>query len=66
MLLESNLCHNKGLSGGSAVKNPPVNARDPRDSGSIPGMERSPGGENGNQLQYSSWKTLWTEEPGGL
>ena len=22
--------------------------------------------ENGNPLQYSSWKIPWTEEPGGL
>ena len=32
------------------VKNPPANAGDP---GSIPGSERSPGGRNGNPLQYS-------------
>ena len=34
-------------------KNPPVNAGDTRDAGSIPGWERSPGGGNGNPLQYS-------------
>ena len=33
-----------------AVKNPPVNARDVRDAGLIPG---SPGVGNGNPLQYS-------------
>ena len=32
------------------VKNLPVNARD---SGSIPRLGRSPGGGNGNPLQYS-------------
>jgi len=32
------------------VKNPPANAGD---LGSIPGSERSPGGGNGNPLQYS-------------
>ena len=32
------------------MKNPPVNAGD---AGSIPGLERSPGGGNGNSLQYS-------------
>ena len=48
------------------VKNPPARAGGVRDSGSIPGLERSPGGGNGNRLQYSSWKTPWTEEPGGL
>ena len=35
------------------VKNPPANARDARDMGSIPGSGRSPGGENGNPFQYS-------------
>ena len=35
------------------VKNPPTNARDVRDSGSIPGWGRSPGGGHGNPLQYS-------------
>ena len=35
------------------VKNPPVNAGDIRDVGSIPGSGRSPGVGNGNQLQYS-------------
>ena len=37
----------------AAVKNPPANAGDVRDNGSIPGMGRSPRGENGNLLQYS-------------
>ena len=32
------------------VKNPPANAGD---VGSIPGLGRSPGEENGNALQYS-------------
>ena len=36
--------------GGSMVKNPPANAGD---VGSIPGTGRSPGGGNGNPLQYS-------------
>ena len=35
------------------VKNPPANAGDIRDEGSIPGMGRSPGGGHGNPLQYS-------------
>ena len=34
------------------VKNLPANARDVRDSGSIPGSGRSPGGGHGNPLQY--------------
>ena len=35
------------------VKNTRANAGDIRDTGSIPGLERSPGGEHGNSLQYS-------------
>ena len=35
------------------VKNPPAHAGDLRDVGLIPGLERSPGEENGNPLQYS-------------
>ena len=35
------------------VKDPPANARDIRDPGSIPGSGRSPGGGNDNPLQYS-------------
>ena len=30
------------------VKNPPANAGDRRDAGSVPGSGRSPGEENGN------------------
>ena len=32
------------------VKNPPANAGDIRDVGSIPGLGRSPGGRHGNPL----------------
>ena len=35
------------------VKNPPANAGAKGYSGSIPGLGRSPGGGNGNPLQYS-------------
>ena len=41
-----------GFPGGSAGKNPPVNAGDTRDGHSIPGSEGSPGVTNGNLLQY--------------
>ena len=34
--------------GGTSVKNPPASAGNIRDIGSIPGLGRSPGGENGN------------------
>ena len=39
-----------GFPGGSVIKNPPANAGD---AGSIPRSGRSPGGGNGNPLQYS-------------
>ena len=44
--------------GGSVVKNLPAHARDTEagdtgDAGLIPGWGRSPGGGNGNVLQYS-------------
>ena len=46
------------------VKNQPANAGD---SGSIPGLGRSPGGGNGNPLQYSCIDaSVDREEPGGL
>ena len=35
------------------VKNPPANAGDTRDAGTIPGLGRSSGEERGNPLQYS-------------
>jgi len=34
------------------VKNPPASAGDIRDVGSIPRLGKSPGGGNGNPLQY--------------
>ena len=43
----------EGFPDDSAVKNPPANAGDARDSGSIPGLGRSPGAGNGNLLQGS-------------
>ena len=36
-----------------AVRNLPANAGDPRDTGSIPRLGRSPGGEHGNPRQFS-------------
>ena len=48
------------------VKNPPANAGDTRDSGSILGSGRSPGGGSGNPLQYSCLENPWTVEPAGL
>ena len=39
--------------GGAMVKNPPANAEDARDEGSVPRSRRSPGGGHGNPLQCS-------------
>ena len=36
-----------------AVKNSPPSAGDIRDTGSVPGSAKSPGGEHGNLPQYS-------------
>ena len=45
------------------VKNPPANAGN---AGLITESGRSPGGGNGNPLQYSCLGNPWTEEPGRL
>ena len=42
-----------GFPGGKVVKNQPASARDTGDSDSVPGLGRSPGGENGYPLQSS-------------
>ena len=59
--------HSRASQAVLVVKNPPANAGDARDTGSIPGSgrcpvspggERSPGGGHGNPLQHS-----WLENP---
>ena len=40
------------------IKNPPANARDVRDVGSIPGSGRSPGRGRGNPLHYSCLESM--------
>ena len=57
----SNILQN-GFHGGTVLKSPYANAGD---TGLIPRLGRSPGGGNGNSLQYSCWDIPWTEEPGG-
>ena len=42
-----------GFPDGTMIKNPPANAGDTKDSGFIPESGISPGGGNGNPLQYS-------------
>ena len=46
------------------VKNSPANAGDIRDAGSIPELERAPGGHS-NSLHILAWRISWTEEPRG-
>ena len=49
------------------VKNPPANAGDTRDVGSIPELGRFPLEES--MATYSSilaWRIPWTDKPGGL
>ena len=41
----------EGFPGGTSGKEPPANAGDIRDVGSISGLERCPGGERGKPLQ---------------
>ena len=48
------------------VKNLSANAGDVRDTGSIPGLGRAPGGGRSNPLQCSCLEIPWTEEPRGL
>ena len=43
-----------------------VSAYNSEDSGSIPGLGRSPGEGNGNPLQYSCLENPTDGEPGGL
>ena len=43
----------QGFPGGTVLNNPSMNAEHARDSGSIPGLGRSPGTGNGNPLLYS-------------
>ena len=42
-----------GLPAGASGKEPPAHAGDIRDTGSIPGLERSPRVGDGSLLQYS-------------
>ena len=52
-----------GLPGGSLVKHLHANAED---TGSVPGLGKSPGEGNDNPFQNLALEILWTEEPGRL
>ena len=55
-----------GFLDGSASKVSTCSAGDTGDKSLIPGLGRSPGGGNGNPLQYSCLENPMDEEPGGL
>ena len=60
-----------GFPGGASGKEPPAKAGDVRDMGSIPESGISPGGGNGNLLQYSCLKNImyrevWWDKVNGL
>ena len=48
------------------LKNLSANAGDIRDVGSVPGVERSPGGGHATHSSILAWRIPWTEKPGGL
>ena len=52
-----------GFPGGSVAKNLPANAGD---TGSTPGLGRSPGEGNGKHSSILAWKIPWSEKPGVL
>ena len=54
------------LPGGSVVKNLPAKEGDKRDTGSTPGLGRSPGVWNGNLLQCSCLENPMDRRPEGL
>ena len=51
--ISKNLLYIWGPQVALVLKNPPANAGDVRETGSIPGLGRSSGGGHGNPLQYS-------------
>ena len=56
MEIKSAIWTSLGFPDGSVVKNQPANAGDAGDVGLDPGLGRSPGGGNGNPLQYACLK----------
>ena len=56
----------EGFPAGSAVKNPPANAGDTRDAGSVPELGRSLPEKMATHSSILAWRIPWTEEPGRL
>ena len=57
---------NRGFPDGAGGKEPPADAGDISDEGSIPESVRSPGEGNATHSSTLAWKIPRTEEPGGL
>ena len=55
-----------GFPGSSVVKNPPINAGDVGDMGSIPGQDDPPEKQMATYSSILAWEIPGTEEPGGL
>ena len=67
ILTISNLQDEKGrLVAALVVMNPPANAEDLRETGSIPGSGRSPEEGMATHSSILAWRIPWTKEPGGL
>ena len=48
------------------MKNPPANAGDTRDAGSVPRSGNPLEEETATHSSFLAWEIPWTEEPGGL
>ena len=55
-----------GFPGGALVKNPPTNAGNTRDAGSVRIWEDPLEQKMATHSSILAWKIPWTEEPGGL
>ena len=55
-----------GFPGSSVVKNPPIDAEDVGDMGSITGQEDPPEKQMATYSSIFAWEIPGTEEPGGL
>ena len=55
-----------GFPGGVLVKNPPINAGNTRDAGSVPVWGDPLEQKMATHSSILAWKIPWTEEPGGL
>ena len=59
-------CHSRASQVAIVVKNLPVSAGDIRDTGSIPGLERSLEKETATHSSILAWRIPWSEKPGRL